>query len=34
MEVQPVMVRKRMEELNTAQTALETQSQQAEQSPQ
>ncbi|XP_011700198.1 PREDICTED: mitochondrial import inner membrane translocase subunit Tim10 B isoform X2 [Wasmannia auropunctata] len=27
MEVQPVMVRKRMEEINTAQTELETQNQ-------
>lgn len=28
MEVQPIMVRKRIEEINTAQTALETQDQQ------
>lgn len=27
MEVQPVMVRKKMEEINMAQTALETQAQ-------
>ncbi|KAL6260147.1 hypothetical protein P5V15_007682 [Pogonomyrmex californicus] len=34
MEVQPAMVRKRMEEINTTQAALEAQNQQAEQSPQ
>lgn len=35
MEVQPIMVRKRMEEINTAQTALEAQNQQikVEQNP-
>lgn len=34
MEVQPVMVRKRVEELNAAQAALEAQNQQVESIPQ
>lgn len=34
MEVQPIMVRKRMEEMNTTQAALEAQNQQVEQNPQ
>ncbi|KAM0734875.1 Mitochondrial import inner membrane translocase subunit Tim10 B [Formica fusca] len=34
MEVQPIMVRRRMEEINTSQAALETQNQQVEQNPQ
>lgn len=34
MEVQPIMVRRRMEEINTTQAALEAQNQQVEQNPQ
>lgn len=34
MEVQPIMVRRRMEEINMTQAALETQNQQVEQNPQ
>lgn len=34
MEVQPIMVRKRMEEINTTEAALEAQNQQVKQNPQ
>ncbi|GAB1866501.1 Mitochondrial import inner membrane translocase subunit [Camponotus japonicus] len=34
MEVQPIMVRKRIEEINTTQAALEAQNQQVTQNPQ
>ncbi|XP_070167963.1 mitochondrial import inner membrane translocase subunit Tim10 B [Polyergus mexicanus] len=34
MEVQPIMVHRRMEEINTSQAALETPNQQVEQDPQ
>lgn len=34
MEVQPIMVRKRMEEINTTQAALEAQNQEVKENPQ